>query len=375
MSRGRAWELLAFMAVTLGAASSASSQPAPPASTARDVPRAESPSAVRPGDAPAGTARTDDVPPTSPAETSGETPRPDDALGSLAVGQRAEEALRYADAVEAYERTLSLAPTSRAARTARRRLDWIRERSDGAYDELRALEAARRRPQDAASLAAFEREAAQLRAGPVRREAYALLAHGWSQLGETARSEAAFVAWADDPTTPPDERLRAVGSRARMLAEHERLGEARDVLAGEGLEDADIGSEIASMGRAASGRPFALVLLVLSALVLLVSTRGRFADPRHLTVLARPGVWLLGAWLVGFPFVLATLYDPSTTDTFQKLGASVLALFVVALLAARALEGQPRWRRVSCAGAIFVAHLAMGYLVLLGSGTTLGIGT
>lgn len=304
-----------------------------------------------------------------------EAPRREEARQALADGQRAEESLRYADAVAAYERVIALAPTSRAARTARRRLEWIAERSDGDYEALQSLEAARRRPQDAASLAAFEREATALRPGPVRREAYALLAHGWAQLGETSRSEAAFVVWADDPTTPPDERLRAVASRARMLAEHERLAEARGVLSAEGLEGAEIGAEIATMGRAAIGRPLALAALAFAALVLVIATRGRFADPRHLRALARPGVWLLGAWLVVFPFAFATLYDPATTDTFTSLGVSILGLFVVAMLAARALEGEARWRRASCAGAILVAHLAVGYLVLLGSGSTLGIGT
>jgi tetratricopeptide (TPR) repeat protein len=291
------------------------------------------------------------------------------AAAHVARARAAEESFQLDRAAEAYRAGIEAEPSSRAAHVARRRLAWLEERAEGGFGPLVALERARR----ATTLdrTAFEATVDAMPRGLVRRESLELLASAHAAVGDTAAAERALRQWLAEASAP-SERERATAILARLVSveepeEAERLLEAAD------LGESDTAREIDFERQVRVARPLALGALGLAALMMSIAAGTRWASLENLRALARPGTLLLGFWLAGAPLLVAMRYDPSTQDTFVRLAASMLGLFVIAQLVARALRGAARWRRAVAACAVLVAHVAMGYLVLLASGTTLGI--
>jgi len=292
-----------------------------------------------------------------------------DAATAVARGREAEASLDLARAADAYRAAIAAEPSSRAAHVARRRLAWLEERSEGGFGPLVELERARR----ATTLdrGAFEAAVDTMPPGLVRRESLELLASACVAAGDTASAERALRRWLAEAGSP-SERERATATLARLVSveapeEAERLLESAD------LGESDTAREIDFARQVRVARPLAFGALGLAALMMLVAAGTRWASIENVRALARPETLLLALWLAFAPLLVATRYDPSTQDTFVRLAASVLGLFAIAQLVARALRGAARWRRAVAACAVLVAHVAMGYLVLLASGTTLGI--
>ena len=293
-----------------------------------------------------------------------------EAAEHVARGRDAEASLELVRAAEAYRAAIASEPTSRAAHVARRRLAWMEERAEGDYAPLEGLERARR--EERVDRAAFERTIDTMPAGRVRRESLELLADAYASTGNTESAETALRRWLAEPGLSNDERDRATALLARLVAP-EQPEEAERLLESADLGDSMAAREIDFDRQVRIARPLAFFVLGVAALLLVVAAGARWASPSNLRAVARPGTIVLALWLAGAPLVVAVRYDPSTQDTFVRLALAVLGLFVIAQLVARSLRGATRWRRAVAALAVLMAHGAVGYLVLLASGATLGI--
>ncbi|MEZ4250875.1 MAG: hypothetical protein R3B99_21845 [Polyangiales bacterium] len=149
--------------------------------------------------------------------------------------------------------------------------------------------------------------------------------------------------------------------------------EAQAILRDAQMEDAAVADELAWRARIETGRTWAFVGLVLAALLVLGCAGGAWASPTELRALMRPGVLATLAWLTALPLGIAYLYDRSTLDTFARLALAIGGLFVLARLVANVLRDAAPWRRRGAALGVLMAHLAVGYLVLVASGATLGV--
>ncbi|MCB9614382.1 MAG: hypothetical protein H6722_18245 [Sandaracinus sp.] len=292
-----------------------------------------------------------------------------DARTSLAEARDAEARFEFSAAVEAYRRVVASEPTSRLAHVARRRLTWLEERSEGDFAPLAVLERARATLPD---LDRLEADAFAMPEGRVRRETLELVARERAGKGDAIGAERVARRWLETPDITPDERRRAVAFLARTVAE-EAPDEARAILRDAQMEDAAVAEELAWRAGIETGRTWAFVTLVLAALLVLACAGGAWASPSRLRALARPGVLLTLLWLTALPLGIAYLYDRSTLDTFARLALAIGGIFVVARLIADVLHDAPPWRRRGAALGVLMAHVSVGYLVLVASGATLGV--
>lgn len=293
-----------------------------------------------------------------------------DARSALERARSADAAHDHALAAREYARAIELAPHARTSHVARRRLAWMNARAEGAYVPLGVLE--RARADATLDLSRFERAVHAMPRGRVRRESWELLASRYRTAGRPEDAERALRAWLDEPALLSDERARATAALARVVARDEPWA-AQTILEEAGMADADVARELAFVRRHALGRTIAFALLGLSALLVLVAAGARWAALSNLRALAKPQVVLLAVWITLVPLALAVRYDPSTQDTFVRLAVALGGLFLLAQLVAASLAERARWRRVTAACALLMAHGAVGYLVLLASGATLGV--
>ncbi|MBO6937152.1 MAG: hypothetical protein JJ863_19435 [Deltaproteobacteria bacterium] len=284
----------------------------------------------------------------------------------------AERRFDPAAAVAAYGRLVDAHPTHRLAARAQARRAYLEERGEGDFEPLAALLRARAEPATEAGLAAFESRVAEFPRGPVRVEARLLLADRWLELGHGDRAEDVFRMLRADPDAPANVREAARRGLARALEGQGRLDEALGALE---AADENERERIATGLRVATGRWIALGVLGLFLLCFAFLTRLRF-DRAIARRTLRPGRLMLGAWVLGIPWLIATRYDHEAWDTFGFLALASAPLLLASswLGAALTEEDASRGRRRLGALAVVAGQLAIGYLVLVERGAMLGVG-
>jgi tetratricopeptide (TPR) repeat protein len=249
------------------------------------------------------------------------------------VGQASmhERSLEFARAEASYREALRLEPSSRAARRARVRIEWLEARKiDGAYRELVILETARRsRDTD---LAAFEERIASFPPSLVRAEARLVLGQAAARAGDRARAERAFASIADDASAPRTIKNAAAlahaelasrggeGSRAIEIVERAGLGETAEAGDLVRARNEHVAAVAASIGAGAC----ALFLLLLARPL------------RRPTLLDVRTALLSAIYAIVVPAIVATLYSPDALDSFLWFALFGTPFFVLARLVQRA---------------------------------------
>lgn len=298
---------------------------------------------------------------------SSEADAQDTDLEPLALA--AAEAERGADpaaALAAWERVVALGPTSRPAARARRRIEWLRERSEGDFVPLaalmrfRALEA-----RDAPAITAFEEVVRGMPPGRVRIESRHAIATELVAIHEPERAIETWRALLEEPDLRGSDAALAREGIARALRAAGREDEAIALLEQSGMDRTWMHDQLVAERRRAFGVPIATALLAAYlALALALAAPGMRRAP--LATLRRalsPGKLLAAAWVTLGPWAIAHAYDDEASDTFGLLAGGSVSVLVITSIVGVALGDTPRSRRVALAIATVLAVLAVGYLV------------
>ncbi|MCC6524524.1 MAG: hypothetical protein IT373_17850 [Polyangiaceae bacterium] len=299
--------------------------------------------------------------PSAPASTSGET----EAEAALRRGQDAEVAAEPAAAVGHYRRVLELAPGSRLARRAERRLEWLEARGDDGYRPLAALMRTRADPAlDADKLAHFEQELLGFAPGAVRREARAFVAEAYVRLGAHAAALAAYERWLAEPGLEPGEARRAERGRALELDALGRDGLA--ALTAADLAQSPEGRFLRARRLLRGGRIFAVAtgLAFAAAVVLFQLWRG--VSRAALRALLRPERLALACLVLVPPVLVVRAYERAYARAAVALALAGLVGLVTATLAgaAPAVRSASRARRGTLACVVLAAQLGLGFAAL-----------
>lgn len=287
----------------------------------------------------------------------------------LREARAAEAEHRPADAVTLYERAIEVAPTSRLATTARRRLDYLRARSEGGYGPLAAFETFRDRlpaARTADVIDSFEREARAFPAGRVRCEAWLAIGEAWLDADEPRRAEAAYRALRGEPERTESEGVAAETGIARALALSQGAAAGAAHLEAAGLEETSTHVTLARAAQRRRGRVVAWALVLAFALSVVVAGRRELVRPAVLRrAFSLPRV-LAAAFVVGVPVWLAQAYDHDALDTFTIVAGASGALLALASWVGEALRERaaPRAWRAALATLCVAAHVSVGYLAL-----------
>jgi hypothetical protein len=261
----------------------------------------------------------------------------------VAAAQRAERAHDPAEAERLYAAAVEAGPNAREARHARRRLAWLRARSEGDYEPLRLLMRLRSR---APSLSELDEAVERVRAFPgghVQREAWAVIGDGYAAQGEHERALGAYRAWLESPGLSEGEReiahSKAALSRARVDGVLPSIRDMRRV----GLDHRAEVVLLRARWLSAIGGPIAITVIAIFAALGLWLTRGRgLGRLREALAPRRLG---LALWLCCGPVFLVRIYD---RQLVPQIAMVMAALAAALLLAAIVGEGraEPRWRKV-----------------------------
>ena len=288
-----------------------------------------------------------------------------DPAALLAAAERAERSFELGEAERLYRRVAGAAPTSREARRARARVDYLELRRDSerGYAPLEALERARRADLDRNRAEAFAREVDAMPDGRVKREALFLLGETWlRRLGDPERAQAYYDALLGAPEITGEERALAGFARAEAIDAAGDRAAAIEAMDEAGLGETFEAREIRAQQlrvrlRAASVALLAIALVVLAA----VGRPWRAGRAGLRRVLAWPRL-LAYAYVIGVPAAIAELYERGTAETFLLFGAVTAPVIFLASLAAESAPSRAR-RGVALASAA-AAPIALAYLVL-----------
>ncbi len=297
-------------------------------------------------------------------------------------GERATAELRFAEALAAYEKVMTIDPGAPFARLARTRAADFTAHGEGGFAPLARLEAVRRQADaDRATIDALARDAASFPAGRVRAEARLVVAEAyWHRFGELGLAAAALEEALSDPAA--DRLTRALAMNELVALERERgdLQAAHRAL--ERFPDLvpALRAEVARLVRRVWIRRVALgTVAVLGAIGLLSIVRllRRTRDPERVTrAVVRPLAVGFALYLGGAAAILVRLHGDGDARPFIWLGLGVFAVDVAAR-AWRLGSGDTRAvarasRAIVCAaGVLAVAFLALagtsaGYLESFG---------
>jgi len=293
-------------------------------------------------------------------------------------GERATAELRFAEALAAYEKVITIDPGAPFARLARTRAADLAAHGEGGFAPLARLEAVRRQPSaDRATIDALARDVASFPAGRVRGEARLVVAEAfWHRFGEIDLAASALgEVLADDAA---DRLTRALAMNELVALERQRGDLAAAHRAVESFPDlvpalrAEIGRLVRRvlLRRVAIGTVVVLGVIGLASIArLLLRTR----DPERVTrSVVRPLAVGFALYLGGAAAILVRLHGDGDARPFIWLGLGVLGVDVVAR-AWRLGSGDTRAvartsRAIACAaGVLAVAFLSLeganaGYL-------------
>lgn len=292
------------------------------------------------------------------------------ATDPFALAVQAEAAAQPKAAVELYRQVALADPSSRMARKAEARLEWLQARGEGDYAPLAALLRVQHLRREALTLeevARLDREAREFPVGRVRAEALALVADAYlARLDRPREALSAYRLWSEQPGVSSSDRERAESGVALSLARLGELGASLDGLAQAGLGGRPEAVYLRVQALTRVLRP--LAWLCLAAFVASAAALGAFSRSPWgaLRQALSPGRLALAAYVLAPPLLLVRAYEATELPRFAGVVGAVaaalaLASFVGAGLAARPLA--PRARRlVAALGG--VATLGAGLLAL-----------
>lgn len=287
-----------------------------------------------------------------------------------------EDESRPAEARAAWRSALDADPRSRLARRAERRLAWLDERSEGAFEPLAALWAFQQLPvesRDRAALEAFEAVTSEMPDGRVRAESALALAAAWDTAGDTERSVAAYRALGTDDHLDEAERSAIAEEIARVYAGAGHLDEAIAELEGTGGDAGTLsGLHRASRRRVLEPLAWALVALFVLAVGFVVARSPRPKEALRAAV--APTRLLVAAQLALAPLALATFLRDDAAGAFEGLAVVAATTLFGTSAAGEALEGASLGRRSALGALCVLAVLAGAYLSIAYLGPALRFG-
>lgn len=286
----------------------------------------------------------------------GPAPRPADLV---AAARRAEGAHDPAGAERLYAAALESAPNARETRLARRRLEWLRARSEGSYEPLQTLMRLRAAPHDRAGLDAAAAAIEAFPPGIVKREAWAVLGDGYAAQGALEPALAAYRRWLESPGLNDGEREIAHSKAALVRARIDGAIPSIEDLRRAGLDHRAEIVLLRARWLSKLGTPLCAALIGTFAALGLGATRGRGLT--HFRTALSPARLGLGIWLLLAPIALVRLYDRQLVSQVVTVMAALAAALLLATVVGAGEPG-PRWRRVlaplgalSVVGAAFMA--------------------
>lgn len=282
-------------------------------------------------------------------------------------------------ALAAYREVVAVAPTSRFALQAERRLAWLEPRA-GDPAALGLLLAYRsRRTRDLAAVEGLEAAALAMGPGPVRREALMTVAGELDALAAAApggglvgRAEDAYRRALAEPDLAAAERAQLVAGYAGLLGREGRTAEALLVLDEAGHGRGGLRSRLELERIDGWARPLALSVLALlaAAAIVLVGRAIRAGRTRELlegrawaaplvaTVYGAAGPYVLGAW-----------YSEEAGHLTGVLSLGLGGALFGAAVIGRCLSVQESPRGASRAAMTLaaIAPIAVGYLSIYGA--------
>jgi tetratricopeptide (TPR) repeat protein len=293
-------------------------------------------------------------------------------------GERATAELRFAEALAAYEKVMTIDPGAPFAKLARIRAADLTAHREGGFAPLARLEAVRRRPDaDRATIDALARDVATFPAGRVRGEARLVVAEAyWHRFGEIDLAASALGEVLADGAA--DRLTRALAMNELVALERQRGDLEAAHRAVESVPDLvpALRAEISRLMRRVLLRRIAIgMVAVLGAIGLASIARLllRTRDPeRVMRSVVRPLAVGFALYLGGAAAILVRLHGDGDARPFIWLGLGVFGVDVVAR-AWRLGSGDTRalartGRAVACAaGVLAVAFLSLeganaGYL-------------
>ena len=291
----------------------------------------------------------------------------------LREAERAERALRFEAAEQAYGRIVEVAPGSREARRARVRLDWLADHRDETlgFEPLVGLSRARRTQTTGDALLSFASKVEHMPEGRVRRESLFLLGQGWHRrLAEPARAVPFYESLLQSPGLSVEERPVAEVALAEARVALGRDTEALDGLEAAGLAESFEGRALRTTVRRSRLRLGAAALLVATLLALIIVARPASVSRDGLRAALAPRGALPVLYVVLVPAALAELYRGGMAEVFLWFGALALPVLALTVVGARSMaeRGAGRWRVRATLASVAAAHLALAVLALDAAG-------
>lgn len=262
---------------------------------------------------------------------------PDDrqqqARTAYETAERAASELRFVEAVDAYDRAMTLDPSAPFVRIARARVADLRAHAEGNFVPLARLESVRRSltttREDIDELA---RDAAQFPAGRVRSEAQLVVAEAyWHRFGEPDLAAHALEAVLVDSSADRVTRTLALGQFVALERERDRLEAAARIVAMYPDLSPSLRAEMARLvrrvwlGRVA--KVVVVAVLLVGVLAVIRAILGQRRDPDLvLREVVRPASMAFALYMAGAASLLVRLHGEGDVRPFLWLGLGVLAI-------------------------------------------------
>ena len=282
--------------------------------------------------------------------------------------QRADDLLRFGEALALYDEARAVAKTSPRAAHAETRAASLRAHAEGSFGPLVALERVRRDPargSDPAAIASLLQAADTFPPGLVRIESWQLAADANAQRLDRPRdAEPLLARIIADPLADRVTVANAARELVALTSARGDLAAAAHVAEGDPVLTARV-ARIARRRLAHDASLLALGALAAFALVALGRAARRREVARVRAAVVRSGPVLIAycIYIAAFGALLATGFEAGTASPFLWLGAGLAPLLFVsrAWAAAGSETGASRLGRAALSGA---SALATAFLVL-----------
>ena len=302
---------------------------------------------------------------------------PDDheqqARATYEAAERAASQMRFVEALEAYERAITLAPSAPYVRIARARVADLRAHAEGNFVPLARLEAVRRNPMASREdIDALARDAEQFPPGRVHSETQLVIAEAyWHRFGAPDLATRALESVLSDPRADRLTRTLALGQLVALERERDRLDAAARIVARYPDLSPSLRSEIERLvrrvwlGRIAMSIVGAVLLIGAVAVLRAIVGHRRDADV-VLRDVVRPTSVAFALYIGGAAAFLVRIHGEGDVRPFLWLGFGVLAIDVAArswrLGFVDERNGARMGRAFTCGAAVVaLAFLALQY--------------
>ncbi len=270
--------------------------------------------------------------------------------------------MEFGEALEHYEASVAIDPSTRYALRARARVSWLHRHEEGGFAPLVRLEKVRRDPRaqfDGAAMDSLARDLEAFPPGAVRCEARMLVAEGYgARLARPSDAEHELKGLLDEPACEGPLRAQAATKLTDLALARDDLATAREAAARVTKDAPELFPRIQRLWRRRIFRRAAVVLIAVSAGLGLwgLFKTIRTGEGRQLARFAGRALAIC-VYLAIFGGVLANAFERGHATPFVLLSASTL--LVVVLARASAIAGSR-------------SYLARAGRALLGVATVLG---